>query len=360
MASHFSVYLLATIAITSVAASALPSDRSDPSPFQSGEIVGVDQQDRSDGAPPHDQAPWDHLIVHEGNRGEQDSDKEGAAPQSQPDASEEEAGEYDLSLSDLTRRSPIDLSTIDSVPLPFDTSILKNFTVSSCPKFFKKFLNDKSINECHGISLLLHDSTSFFHTLSSAPATSRILDQSCGVDVKKCSTTMRKMADDLIKDDHCGKDYRNGNPNVVNAYTDLIIYEPVYRASCLKNPDTKDYCFVDAVKNRSNAANYDIYSLPYGVSLLKGPYPDCNECVQASLDVFGRWAEVDGQPLARSYLQSAKNMNKKCGAKFSNTNITTGSAKMTSGAWETIGRPDVTLASCFMALCLGVAFLGML
>lgn len=242
------------------------------------------------------------------------------------------------------------------MPTAFDTNLSNNFTTDSCPKFFDAFLSNSTITSCYPISLLLHDSTSFFHTLTSAPATSHVLDASCAASVDTCTSIFNRLATALLKDDACGKDYKLGNPLVTDAYTGFITYEPVRRAACLKNPTTNDYCFVDAVTNASAPQNFDVYSIPWGYPIVSPPWPTCNECLQASMDIFSRWAQVDGQPLDSSYLPSALAINRHCGDNFANVNVTVGSEKsaVTSGAGAAAAAVDLRLLAWTLAL---VAFL---
>ncbi|KAL4866845.1 hypothetical protein BDV12DRAFT_130085 [Aspergillus spectabilis] len=211
-----------------------------------------------------------------------------------------------------------------SFPTTFDTSLSNNFTTDSCPDFFSKFLSDSTFTDCRAISTLLRDSTGFFHTLSSAASTSHVLDIACSADVTSCASTMSSFASDLLDDSNCGQDYEDGNPLVTNAYFNMITYEPIYRATCLQNPDTENYCFVDAVTNTSNPADYDVYLLPYGSTITPKTLPTCDSCLQATLDIFSNWAQVEDQPLADSYLPSATAINGRCGANFAHVNITTG------------------------------------
>ncbi|KAL5335111.1 hypothetical protein BJX70DRAFT_376003 [Aspergillus crustosus] len=217
-----------------------------------------------------------------------------------------------------------DSASSSSFPTTFDTSLSSNFTTDSCPDFFDKFLSDSTFTDCHAISTLLRDSTGFFHTLTSAASTSHVLDIACAADVTSCASTMSSFASDLLDDANCGQDYKDGNPLVTNAYTNMIIYEPIYRATCLQNPDTTNYCFVDAVTNTSNPADYDVYLLPYGSTTDSKSLPTCDSCLQATLDIFSKWAQVEDQPLANSYLPSATTINNRYGANFANVNITTG------------------------------------
>ncbi|KAL4758848.1 uncharacterized protein BDW70DRAFT_89990 [Aspergillus foveolatus] len=246
-------------------------------------------------------------------------------------------------------------SSGSTFPTAFDTSLSNNFTTTSCPTFFTSFLSDSSFADCHAISMLLRDSTGFFHILTSAASTSRVLDIACAVDVSSCASTLSSLASDLIDDSNCGKDYADGNPLVTNAYVDLITYEPIYRATCLQNPDTSNYCFVDAVTNTSNAADYDVYSLPYGSTINNGTsLPTCSSCLQATLEVFSEWAQVEHQPLAESYLPSAEAINGKCGSDFANVNVTVGTEDFPSSA-----EPRLALSHplCVTSLTIGLSLL---
>ncbi|GFF40565.1 hypothetical protein IFM61606_04579 [Aspergillus udagawae] len=267
-------------------------------------------------------------------------------------APEEDTEEH--TSSHLHARS--DAST-NSLPTAFDTNLSNNFTAESCPKFFNAFLSNSTVTSCYPISLLLHDSTSFFHTLTSATATSHVLDLSCAASVDTCTSIFNRLATNLLKDDACGKDYKLGNPLVASAYTGFMTYEPVYRASCLKNPATNDYCFVDAATNASSPQDLDTYSIPAGYPTDDAPWPTCNKCLQASMDIFSRWAQVDGQPLTTSYLPSAMALNRHCGPNFANVNITVGEkAKTTSGAWGP-AAVDWRLVGWTVALSLGMSLL---
>ncbi|KAL4780196.1 hypothetical protein BJX76DRAFT_338831 [Aspergillus varians] len=249
-------------------------------------------------------------------------------------------------------------SSASTLPTAFDTSLSNNFTSDSCPKFFTKFLSDSSFTNCHAVSTLLRDSTGFFHTLTSAVSTSLVLDTACAADVDSCVSTISNFASDLLDDSNCGQDYDDGNPLVTNAYLDMITYEPIYRATCLQDPDTSDYCFVDAVTNSSNPSNYDVYFLPYGSTIDSSSLPTCNSCLQATLGIFSQWAQVKDQPLADSYLSSASAVNTRCGSDFARVNITVGKESSVPSASSTLRRlslplwVSVTVGSIILVLCI--------
>jgi hypothetical protein len=52
---------------------------------------------------------------------------------------------------------------------------------------------------------------------------------------------MNDLARELMAPAACKTDYDNNNAQVVQAYNGLIAYEPLYRASCLRDDDS-NFC----------------------------------------------------------------------------------------------------------------------
>ncbi|KAL5364739.1 hypothetical protein BJX96DRAFT_157852 [Aspergillus floccosus] len=309
----------------SVLARDLPSAISFPS-VPSGEIVGSYRTDVSRASPPQERA---QERAQECAQEDQSFSPIVASPSPHDEAKSTSSLPIIFDVDALTRRADTS-GDLPDLPTPFDTSISNNFTSKSCPDFFKKFLADSAFTECYALSCLLRNSNSFFYTLRSAPATSHLLDLACAADSNKCNKKMSELASSLTKDSNCGKDYRLGNPVVTDAYTNFITYLPVYRATCLTSPTTNDYCFVDAVTNTTNPADYNTYSVAFGSTLSSAPYPTCNACLQATMRVFATYAKVADQPLASSYLPSAQGINSKCGSGFVDANVTVGVEKAVS------------------------------
>ncbi|CAI7595152.1 unnamed protein product [Penicillium glandicola] len=237
------------------------------------------------------------------------------------------------------------------MPKPYDTLSYNFANGSSCIDFFTTWRANTTISNCNAISLLVENSNAFFHTLSSAAGTSLILDTSCSANVTKCTTIMNDLAADLIKSANCGSDYENNNSVVKGLYRDLIAYEPMYSATCLTNPSTEDYCFVDAVSNSTAPDDYTVYLMPLGTPLTVGAVPTCNKCLKATMALFARWAKYDGQSLDTTYLPSAKIVNAHCGTGFAATNITVGSV-VTAGAGLAAPLSNLGIVTA-MALVLG-------
>ncbi|KAJ5121785.1 hypothetical protein N7526_008722 [Penicillium atrosanguineum] len=249
-------------------------------------------------------------------------------------------------------------NTNSDMPTAFDT-ISNNFANATCVSFFKRFLSNTTVTDCHAVSLLLENSNSFFHTLTSATATSRILDTACSEPLSKCSTIMTNLASQMLSDSNCGQDYQSGNSFVQGAYEDLIAYEPMYLATCLTNSVTGDYCFVDAVQNSTAPNDYNVYFMPLGTTIGTSKLT-CGQCLKDTMTTFAQWATVDGQALDTTYLPSARNVNDLCGAGFAKVNITVGSDTVTSGARLTLLLPSIRLLVSILGLALGATSMGIL
>jgi hypothetical protein len=236
------------------------------------------------------------------------------------------SGEITSDQHKIHRRTIITASntTTISMPTPYDT-LSYNFANTTCLTFYKNWRANTTITNCHAISLLLENSNAFFHTLSSASQTSYVLDTACAANVSSCNTIMANLAADLLDPSNCGEDYDAGNTVVQGTYRDLIAYEPMYRATCLTNPLTEDYCFVDAISNTTQPEDYNVYFMPLGNALGSGSKPSCGRCLAATMGLFAQWATVDGQPLVETYLASAGVVNAHCGVGFADTNVTVGS-----------------------------------
>jgi hypothetical protein len=259
----------------------------------------------------------------------------------------------------LLQRSIVtaDNSTSTNLPTAFDT-LSNNFANATCVAFFDKFRSNSTFTDCVAISLLLGNSNSFFHTLTSAVATAHVLDVACAQPVAKCASIMTSLAKQMLHDSNCGGDYESHNSVVQSVYQELMAYEPMYHASCLTNPSTKDYCFVDAVTNISAPNDYNVYMVPIGSTLTLSGQLTCNECLQATMDVFAHWASVDGQSLDNTYLPSAKVVNNYCGSNFARTNVTVGSDVVTAGAGQVVQLPTFQLIASLCAIALTTMIAG--
>lgn len=208
----------------------------------------------------------------------------------------------------------------DDFPSAF-TTLTNNFTNPSCPEFFGTFLQDSSFKECHALSILLQNSNDYFRATRSRKTLEPLVETACSADMETCSSVMADFAAKLNSEDACKADFELGNPTVTRAYAGLMAYEPLYKATCLRNATTDDYCFVDAATNSSNASDYYIYFLPLGMSLPGGSRPTCNKCLRDTMDIFTHYATLEGQPLAKTYMSAAEQLNTACGPDFANTTV---------------------------------------
>ncbi len=242
------------------------------------------------------------------------------------------------------------------LPTPFDTSLGSNFTSPSCPQFFSTFLGNSTFQSCVPISLLLQNSNSFFRAQRSFTLLTQTLDAACDAPLAICSPLMNNIAAQLIDNKNCGQDYRQQNPLVMQAYAGLIAYEPVNRATCLKDEVSKSYCFTEASTNSSNAADFYPYYTAVGLSMPQTAHPTCSQCLKDTMRVFAGYAENVIQPLSNTYLPCAVQVDKGCGNGFVSTDVKVGSAAKPNGATEgSFSRSSLWLMlATTLALCVGL------
>lgn len=239
----------------------------------------------------------------------------------------------------------ITISTPSGLPEPFDTSLGSNFTNPNCPNYFTKFLNNATFQSCLPISLLLQNSMSFFQTARSANLLDKTLNISCSAPLAVCSPLMSSIASQLISVDNCGSDYAQQNPLVMQAYSGLKAYEPVYQATCLKDKTTDKYCFTEAMTKSSNTDDSYPYYTAVGLALPVGSRPTCNTCLQQTMQIFSGYAVQKDQPLSQTYLNCAVQVNSGCGQTFANTQVqsTAKGASKSSGNRVSLGSSFYTI-----------------
>jgi hypothetical protein len=132
---------------------------------------------------------------------------------------------------------------------------------------------------------------------------------------------MSSLASTLITDSACGQDYRKENPIVIQARNGLIAYEPLYRAGCLKNQRSGNYCFVDAITNQSNPSDSYPYYIPLGIDLPAATRPTCDQCLQTTMSIFASAAVDKSQSLAQTFVPAAQQIDLGCGPTFVNTTV---------------------------------------
>lgn len=249
-----------------------------------------------------------------------------------------------------------------SLPVPFDSSLGTNFTSPSCPQFFTNFLANSTFKSCTPISLLLQNSMSFFEAERSAELLSATLDTACQAPLAICTPVMTSLASQLMEDSNCGADFRNQQPLVLQAYNGFVGYEPVYRATCLKDEQTNDYCFTEAVTNSSNPSDIYPYYTAIGLTLPAVAKPSCTSCLQQTMAIFAQYAVRKEQPLAQTYLGCANGVDSHCGPAFAATNVKVGSITSSMGSQAASmkgGSSRPTFSSATMLVVLAVSMIGM-
>jgi hypothetical protein len=140
---------------------------------------------------------------------------------------------------------------------------------------------------------------------------------------------MAQYASNITTSSACATDLKNQNPLITYAHLGLLAYQPLYRASCLKNPATSSYCFADAITNASSPADSYIYFLPLNTTLVGGSQPTCDACLKETMAVFEAATSDRSSALASDYVSAAMQVNVNCGPGFVNASL---AAAVSSGA----------------------------
>lgn len=172
------------------------------------------------------------------------------------------------------------------------------------------------------------------------------LNAACAASLPICQPLMAYLASELISNSHCGADYRNQNPLVSQAYAGFIAYQAVYQATCLKSNATGNYCFTDAITNQLNPSDSYPYYTAVGLNLPAGSHPTCSKCLQDTMSIFAGYAKDTNQPLAKTYINTAEEIDVGCGAGFANTNVPVGTM---TGSTNGVGKSNVANVAVAMA-----------
>lgn len=132
----------------------------------------------------------------------------------------------------------------------------------------------------------------------------------------------------------CSSDLSLQNPQALQALAGLQAYAPLYKASCLKDPATSEYCFVEAVTNASAPASAMVYYLPLGVELpaVGRARVSCDGCLKRTMEVFAKWAVDDTQALHADFAGAVEVVDGWCGAGFVPYNGPVAAAAAQTGA----------------------------
>ena len=131
----------------------------------------------------------------------------------------------------------------------------------------------------------------------------------------------------IILDSNCGQDYRQENPLVRQARNGLVAYTPIYNAGCLKDAETGNYCFSDAITNTSNPSDVYPYYTALGLALPASAKPTCSKCLQDTMSVYASSAPIQAQPVSGTYVNAAQQIDLSCGSQFVNASVPVAVAK---------------------------------
>jgi hypothetical protein len=207
-------------------------------------------------------------------------------------------------------------SSQTAIASPFDTALGNNFT-APCAAWFRSFLHNNSVIDCHPLSLLLQTSSSFFDASKSFARITTTLEATCNINSSECLGVMNNFARAVRDESNCAVDYANDNPSVLQAYNGLVAYQPLYQAGCLRD-DSGNYCFANAITNASAVTDSYPYYLPLGVALPGGARPSCSPCLQDTMAIFSSFTGNATQPISRTYNDAAQHMEMYCGPTFVN------------------------------------------
>ncbi|KAI1448464.1 hypothetical protein F5Y02DRAFT_308978 [Annulohypoxylon stygium] len=209
------------------------------------------------------------------------------------------------------------------LPTPFDGALAANFSGEdgggSCLDFITGFLEDPTFQSCYPLSLLLKGSNSFFQAMRSIVEITQVLETSCAANKTTCTSYLDDLAEKLKSDDNCGEDYEKQNALVIQAYKGMKAYAEVYGATCLTDPDTSQYCFVNAVTNQTTASNVYLYNLPFNSSLPQSAIPACDTCTSETMKIYQSAAADRKKWIANTYVSAAEQIDSECGATFVST-----------------------------------------
>lgn len=186
---------------------------------------------------------------------------------------------------------------------------------------------------------------SFFDASRSLSSITAVLNASCSVFFPTCSTLMSSFALTLRSSTACQDDYNNENPQVRQAYAGLLVYDVSYNASCLKNTPTpgdpneqqnnENYCFANAITNKTSPSDSYVYYLPVGLRLPSGSLPTCDSCLTRTMAVYADAASNRSQPLNLDYVDSATMINQMCGPTFVRATVPNAGTRSDGGGGKT-------------------------
>lgn len=220
-----------------------------------------------------------------------------------------------------------------ALPRAFDSTLGTNFTSTACPSFFATFLADPDFIACTPFSLLLATSSAFF-TAQQSPYSllPYVMDASCEKANKtQCDGVMASYAQQIKASSTCGPDLSRRNPLVVQALAGFQNYDMLYKAGCLRNNVTDQYCFAEAAA-QSTASELYFWYLPEGTGLPSGTVTSCESCTQDLMDIYADYATNSTLLISQTYASARTLAVGDCGPTFANYVAPVSAASSSRGA----------------------------
>ena len=182
---------------------------------------------------------------------------------------------------------------------------------------------------------------------------------------------MQSLATELKTASACMSDYSAENQLVLQAYNGLIAYPVMYQAGCMQD-NNGDYCkllptlllpafshtntlpgFANAITRRDNASLADAYSylIPLGTTMPVGNRPSCSDCLKRTMAIYRSYASNDTQPLSRTYVSAAQQVNMACGPDWVSNVVEKASSGAPTTHFSTAGLLVPLLGAALMMLC---------
>ncbi|OTB07209.1 hypothetical protein M426DRAFT_8937 [Hypoxylon sp. CI-4A] len=264
---------------------------------------------------------------------------------------------YKIDVSTATAESSSSTSTTPAtgpLPSPFDGALSANFSGDdgggSCLDFINDFLGNSTFQSCYPLSLLLKNSNSFFQAMKSRVQLTQVLEASCAADKDSCTAYLDDLADQLKSSNNCGEDFQKENALVVQAYKGMKAYAEVYGATCLAEPDTSEFCFVNAVTNQSTSSNVYLYNLPFNSSLPENALPACDYCTNNTMRIYQSAAADRSKWIANTYTQAAQQIDAECGSNFVSTSLPEATVTETENAATSLTQAPSLLALSLLVI----------
>lgn len=145
-----------------------------------------------------------------------------------------------------------------TLPSPLDDVVSGNFQSAECREFVDSIAANENVTKCAPFFLLLGTSSAWFDMYENPYSEIKtVLDHGCEeADRDLCAGIMDDLAREMRKSDVCRDDVENETPVAVETFNGLLNYRLGLDAACLKNAETSQYCFIDALVNEDPSSFY--------------------------------------------------------------------------------------------------------